>query len=743
MAERALAAAIVLACGCDETPAPRYTPIVDAARDDSGDVIIVDAPVTARTLPVVPVGLDGYRMWARLPQVRIGVRAVTAATDDPGGGVDDAGNFLRATRDTFYAVAEWEGPGVLYGLFTNRWRGSPWHLVVDGFDRVVRESTSATPDAPVDPSTFEPPAALPPPLALTWSSTRGADANLVPVAFATSLSVGFARTHRATGDLTAHRFAEGADHLSRPLRPWDGASPPDADVVALLGRAGSDLAPTGGELQSRLGTVDVPADGAAVLDAAGAGPATIRALQLSVAREDAAALGRARLRITWDGRAAPSVDAPVALFFGAGVVYNRDVREHLVKALLTTVRYAGVNVELAAYFPMPYFRGARVELVGTGEAVPRVSWRSRSEPLTDSPDTTAYFHATARDHGTPVAGVDLDLLDTSAVEGGGTWCGHLVGAAFTYSDRASADGLAGDPRFYFDDAVSAQAHGTSVGAWAGGAPGWGGATATLPLFGHPAGAPDLASARDADDRVQSAYRHLVADAMPFGRNARVRFEHGAANDVAERYRTVAFWYGRPNACLFLTDSVDVGDAADEAAHRYATDPASPPEMLTSRYEHSIDRVAAGAELPAFSDAGRRVTGTSEFTLRIDPANVGVMLRRTLDRALPDQRAEVSVADDREGAGFQPAGVWYTAGSTERVYSNPATETGINGRDVRTSPRRFGEDEFLLPRRLTEGRSAVRVRVRHAPAALPLVPGGPARARAWSEFRYAAYSYVLP
>jgi transposase-like protein len=44
-----------------------------------------------------------------------------------------------------------------------------------------------------------------------------------------------------------------------------------------------------------------------------------RALELSVPRDQALAFSTARLRVTWDGRAEPSLDAPVALFYGAGV----------------------------------------------------------------------------------------------------------------------------------------------------------------------------------------------------------------------------------------------------------------------------------------------------------------------------------------------------------------------------------------------------------------------------------------
>jgi hypothetical protein len=47
--------------------------------------------------------------------------------------------------------------------------------------------------------------------------------------------------------------------------------------------------------------------------------------------------------------------------------------------------------------------------------------------------------------------------------------------------------------------------------------------------------------------------------------------------------------------------------------------------------------------------------------------------------------------------------------------------------VQTSNRRFGDDEFLLPRQLTAGRSSIRVRVKFTPVATPLFPGVSPRA----------------
>lgn len=122
--------------------------------------------------------------------------------------------------------------------------------------------------------------------------------------------------------------------------------------------------------------------------------------------------------------------------------------------------------------------------------------------------------------------------------------------------------------------------------------------------------------------------------------------------------------------------------------------------------------------------------------------------RKLDYAFPNQRVEVSVAEasrDQEGTALEwrPAGVWYLAGPNTCVYSNPQAELGPTRHVVQTSNRRFRDDEFLVPRELTEGRSAIRVRVRFTPVKRPLFPGRPLPELAWSEVRYTAYCFVLP
>ncbi|HVK57677.1 MAG TPA: DUF2961 domain-containing protein, partial [Candidatus Kapabacteria bacterium] len=599
------------------------------------------------------------------------------------------------------------------------------------------------------------------------------------------------------------------------------------------------------------------------------------------------------------------------MFFGAGTLFNRDGREYLVKAFPVSIRYDSDDVHLACFFPMPFFNSARFEIGGADVAVANVRWSVRHMPLEGTPEHYAYLHATYRDHGKPVPGSDLVLLDTNC-EGSEHWSGSFIGTTFVFSHNATLTTLEGDPRFFFDDSESSQAYGTGTEEWGGGGDYWGGLNMTLPFAGHPVGARKLEEAVNDEDKIESAYRFLLGDLFPFGKHARIQLEHGGVNESTEHYKTVAYWYGSPKATIIKTDELRVGDSASEQAHHYHSPEASAPYGIKSRYELGPDQLPpnhppaaspfsippsfveyefeaepgtyaiwllgraleesnttdaswlqfdehigtdrAGAyshekgfgnwldrfppmtwawssalpqepprtitfekpgrhrlrvqprhvphniatiwlsrsrlELPppdmtptsgpgeivlrvkdqkktvrvslsvdapnrenAFGfdggsfplpnpphyDQGRKTRGTSEFTLKLDPKNIGVMLRRKLDYQFPNQRAEVFITDPTQGtpASWQSAGVWYLAGSNTCVYSNPKAELGATEHHVQTSNRRFRQDEFLVPRALTEGRSEIRVRIKFTSVETPLFPGHPVPELAWSEIRYDA------
>lgn len=715
--------------------------------------------------PVIPVGLDAYRMWDRWAYQRIGARAYMRSTYDRSGGNEgaDASHFLYQLADDFNVTLDVEGPGVLYFARYNHWHGSPWHYEVDGEDFIVRETATADPvhaKQTLTETVFIPESLFPNPLVWTWSTTKGADLMWVPIPFEQSFRMAYSRTRYGTGYYIYHQYVGGAD-LSQPIRTWD-RTPPDPAVLDLLRRAGTDIAPTAESAEGkRLGVVErsgalrLPAGATADVVELNDAPAVIRALQLSVPQTAALQMSKLRLRATWDGRPSPSIDAPVPLFFGAGTLYNRDDREYLVKGLPMNIRFDGGRVHLACYFPMPFFRSARIELVNDGGAIPDIQWAVRWLPYKDPANHVGYFHATYQDHPTPERGKDLVLLDTTRVEGGGDWSGQFVGTSFIFSHNAVLNTLEGDPRFFFDDSQSPQAYGTGTEEWGGGGDYWGGRTMTLPLAGHPVGAPNNKAAAP-EDAIESAYRFLLADLMPFGKNARIQLEHGGTNQSTEHYKTVTYWYGLPAPSLVKTDELKIADAASEQAHAYHSPEASPPQEVTSRFEWGPDSFKNEEFYPAHTDHGRVTQGTSEFTLKLRPDNLGVMLRRKLDYSYPNQRAEVFIADASSASGdfsqadWQPAGVWYLAGSNTCVYSNPRSnplrpedELGPTEHNVQTSNRRFREDEFLVPRPLTQGRAAIRVRVKFTPVERPLFPGHPLPPPGWSEFRYDAYCFVMP
>jgi hypothetical protein len=689
----------------------------------------------------IPVGLDAYRQWDQWPDQRIGMRAYMRSTYDRSGGNEgaDASHYLYQLADDFNVTLDLEGQGILIFSRYNHWHGSPWHYVVDGNDHLIQESSTADPLHPVSGSVFLPSVAFPSPLNETWSTTKGADLIWSPIPFERSFQMAYTRTHYGTGYYIYDLFAPGTP-LSSPMHSWDESKAPGGDVLDLISRSGTDVAPTR-EAKERSGKLNVPATGA-VTAVDIKERATIRALTFSIPRDQAHAFEKVRLRVTWDRRKEPSIDTPIALFHGAGTLYNRDGRKYLVKAFPVSIRFTKDRINLACYFPMPFFRSAHIELVGGGETVDGVEWTVRTVPLQGPSNQLAYFHATYRNIPQPTSGEDMVLLDTRGTENAKQWSESFVGTSFIFSHNANLTTLEGDPRFFFDDSLTPQAQGTGTEEWGGGGDYWGGLNMSLAFAGHPVGARNAKAAVNEEDKIESAYRFLLADLMPFGKNALIRLEHGGEDESTEHYETIAYWYGLPSASLVETDRLQIGDAADEKAHGYSSPQASAPYEISSRYEWGVDTLNGKEIFPETQDRGRTTKTTSEFRLRLRPDNFGVLLRRKLDYSLADQRADVYVATDAKSE-WKFAGIWYLAGSNTCVRSAPRDELGVTQHVVETSNRRFRDDEFLVSREMTRGRKQIWVRIRFTPVNRPLFPGYPIGHQAWSEIKYTAYSFVAP
>jgi hypothetical protein len=371
----------------------------------------------------------------------------------------DASHFLYQLADDFNVSLDVEGhPGILYFARYNHWHGSPWHYVVDGRDTIVSEMSTKDPTKPIEGSVFEPSALFPSPLAYTWSTTKGADLSWVPIGFDKSFQMAYSRTRYGTGYYIYHQYAPGAK-LSQPIDAWRPRAALDPQVLALIDRAGTNPAGIRPAMNASnspgAGTIEFPQ------------PGVVRGLSFKVDRRDAEAFTHGRLRITWDGREQASVDAPIGLFFGAGSLYKRDGREYLVKAFPVSIRFEGEAVYFNCFFPMPFFHGAKIEVVGDC-GVGTVQTKLVIEPLAAPPNHLAYFHATYRDHPKPERGKDLVLLDTRNMENSRDWTGSFIGTSFIFSHNAVLTTLEGDPRFFFDDSLTPQAQGTGTEEWGGG-----------------------------------------------------------------------------------------------------------------------------------------------------------------------------------------------------------------------------------------------------------------------------------
>lgn len=100
------------------------------------------------------------------------------------------------------------------------------------------------------------------------------------------------------------------------------------------------------------------------------------------------------LRMYWDGESSPSVDVPLVDFFA-----DPDGLQQRINTALVNKR-RGWN----AYFPMPFSRSAKIELVYDGPLPPGKQLKSKTpcysyvlwQSLKQAPSNTGYFHASWR-----------------------------------------------------------------------------------------------------------------------------------------------------------------------------------------------------------------------------------------------------------------------------------------------------------------------------------------------------------
>jgi hypothetical protein len=201
--------------------------------------------------------------------------------------------------------------------------------------------------------------------------------------------------------------------------------------------------------------------------------------------------------------------------------------------------------------------------------------------------------------------------------------------------------LEGDERILVDGNRTPALHGTGTEEffnW-----GWyempGASTFALPEHGHPSRW--IEGTRD----YSAMYRTMHADYVPFYSSIRVAFEVGPLGEVPANYRSVAYWYARPNPVLFSTDVLDVGSSQSELQHLFrAPSGGSPMGARVLAYEGGWDPTLQVVDEGLETNPGQ----PTSFRLRLDPENRGALLRRRASIQNWFQLADVFVDGQRVG-----------------------------------------------------------------------------------------------
>ncbi len=272
-------------------------------------------------------------------------------------------------------------------------------------------------------------------------------------------------------------------------------------------------------------------DSITVLDEAG--PGQISHIWFTIADREEKHLKKIVLRMYWDGEATPSVEAPIGDFFGLG---NGDYFLYQSAPLAV-----GADKALNCFFPMPFRKHARITVTTEGSEKINslywnIDWRQFASAL---PADTAYFHAQYR-QATPNIAVDgaKTNLDgnNNYVWMEATGRGHFVGVTMSVVENADGWWGEGDDMFFVDGEKLPSINGTGTEDYFLGAWDFGGKPFFYQLFGAPVVNPEKKSSK------WSLYRFHMDSPIPFKKSLRATIEHGHANDRADNFYSVAYWY---------------------------------------------------------------------------------------------------------------------------------------------------------------------------------------------------------
>jgi hypothetical protein len=256
------------------------------------------------------------------------------------------------------------------------------------------------------------------------------------------------------------------------------------------------------------------------------------------------------LRIFWDGEDSPSVLAPLGDFFGMG----HGLAKNFVSLPLTMSPRNGRGFN--CFFPMPFYRHARVEVANEGSQPLTLYFYVDYELHPNLEEDLGLFHSQWRRENPTKAVNPPEDRDKVNLDGKENYVileaegrGHYVGCVLNIDCKDRTWYGEGDDMIFIDGDEKPTLHGTGTEDYFN--------CAYSPseeycapyhgyqLVSHPrellTPSSILRPIRDYSGKT-TMYRFHVEDPITFRKSIRVTIEHGHANALSNDYSSIAYWY---------------------------------------------------------------------------------------------------------------------------------------------------------------------------------------------------------
>ena len=248
-------------------------------------------------------------------------------------------------------------------------------------------------------------------------------------------------------------------------------------------------------------------------------------------------------RIYWDGKPYPSVESPLAAFFGNG--WDEYYEFNSLPLVVGPQRGTG----LVSYFQMPFANGARIEIENqSDETISRLYFNIDYLEVKKLPDNIGRFHAWYNHELTdalPEGETEWGLVGAQAnnTDGDGNYVfadikgeGHFVGINYYVHSPSPMWYGEGDEMIFIDGEEKASLLGTGTEDFFN--------TSWCPktIFSHPYYGYARVNYDNGWLGRTHVYRFFISDPIFFEKSLKGTIEHGHNNNLTLDLSSVVYWY---------------------------------------------------------------------------------------------------------------------------------------------------------------------------------------------------------